>query len=344
MKVLFNSKYKTNKIHTGVDRVARAYYGYLNKYYNLDEYDYLYKNKYLKNIEEQFLLPFEAVNYTFVIHPGNTAPIIKMNAFEILVIHDLAFLDFPEGFNSIFSYWYKILIPKIIQTKNHIVTVSKFSKERIVEEYNIDPENITVIPNGYSLISYEILPNHSEFNHFLAVGTFNKRKNHITIIKAHKRLPSDIRQRYPLRIVGGWENNYQDDNLSTLVDEHIIIEGYINEDRLNQLYKNALALISASKYEGFGLPILEAIARGTIPLVSNIPPYIEILGSEYPLLFESENVDKLANVMYDLTAERKNIIYRFNLKKQFKLILDHHQWDNNLVALRNIIENQNKQL
>ena len=343
LKIYFNSKYKTNLLHTGVDRVAEAYKKYLSERYSVSELRYSFNNKILKNIEEQVVLSrYKIAKNVIVIHPTNTAPIKKMNAYEILVIHDLAFLDYPQGFSELFRKWYKFLIPTILKSKDHIITVSNFTKRRIIEEYGINDKKISVVRNGIWLPQNRKDSYNRVFKHFLAVGTLNARKNYLTIIRAHKALPSDIRKKYPLRIVGGWEKNYRNENIKSLLDESIILEGYVSEERLSYLYQNALAQISASKYEGFGLPVLESISYNIIPIVSDIPAFREIIGTDYPFIFNTENEKELSRYMLIMAKNPLDIYNDPLIKNKFEEKLNLYNWETTLRPLNNIINKQIK--
>ena len=129
--IYINCKFKGVKRATGVQRVAAAYYKYLHQHHeHAGDLDYRTAGK-LCNIEEQAmgLRLFEASD--IVLHPANTAPLKKLAAYEFLVLHDMIFMDYPESYSRAFRMWYKSLIPRIAASKDHIITVSAFSKQRI---------------------------------------------------------------------------------------------------------------------------------------------------------------------------------------------------------------------
>jgi hypothetical protein len=81
---------------------------------------------------------FKQTRKGILVNLGNTAPILYRN--KITAVHDITFLKFPESFSKKFLYFYKILIPLVIKTSKHIVTVSEFSKNEILRKYNLDKE------------------------------------------------------------------------------------------------------------------------------------------------------------------------------------------------------------
>lgn len=336
--IFINSKYRTNKKFTGVDNVALAYTEFLKEYYKVKEINYQHSSTLKKNIEEQLFIQGKKIKQNdIIIHPTNTAPIRKLKGTEILVLHDLAFIDYPSGFNNLFRKWYHFLIPKLIKSKNHIITVSEFSKKRISEYYKVKADKISVVPNGIDTLKVGLDFTTFEPKHFLSVGSITERKNHLTIIQAHKMLPTNVRKKYPLKIIGGRSNYFNEGDFSKQIDEHIHMLGYVGFSELQKLYIESLAFISASHYEGFGLPIIEALSYGKHILCSDIPPYKEILGNNYDYLFSPNDQIKLAEMMEFIASndqlffrEKKLIQQRFN-------IAENYLWKNTLLKLDEVI-------
>src|SRR5580704_5775802 len=94
---------------------------------------------------EQFYLPTQLQN-RLVWSPGNTGPLGVSR--QVLTVHDAATLDHPEWFERKFALWYNALLPRLVRKVRAIITVSHFSKERIVQLTNVQPERVHVIPNG----------------------------------------------------------------------------------------------------------------------------------------------------------------------------------------------------
>jgi len=337
--IYFNCKYKTNENSTGVDNVAKAYNDFLQRFYEVREFNYSYSSTIKKNMEEQLFFPKKTfAKNDIVIHPTNTAPLRKLNAIEILVLHDLAYVDYPEGFSRAFRMWYKFMVPKLLKSKNHIVTVSKFSKQRIIKYYGVNPKKISIVCNGINELKLNFNFEKNEPEHFLAVGSLTRRKNHKCVVRAHKKLPTELRKKFPLKIAGGKSSYFNNSGIDDEVDQYIDILGYVNSSKLKSLYERSLAYISASKYEGFGLPILEALSYGKHIICSDIPPYKEIVGESYKHLFPDGKEGELAKLMEQVASNADHYFADDNLvKKRFDLA-GKYLWSNTLIDLKNIIE------
>ena len=134
-----------------------------------------------------------------------------------------------------------------------------------------------------------------EKGYFLALGTLEPRKNLQTLLEAYSLLPSSIQEKYPLVLVGarGWLNDSLDKAIKKIPSQYLKIMGYVPQADLPSITAGAKALLYASKYEGFGLPPLEAMACGTPVISSNAEAMTEVVGNagylldpNYPLAFK----------------------------------------------------------
>lgn len=206
----------------------------------------------------------------------NTAPIRYSK--NIVCIHDLAFLHHPEWFKPLFKRYYNFLLPRIAKKSLAIWTVSKTVKKEINAYYHIPIDNIHVLYNGVSeLFLSKQKPKDSEGNprpYLLAIGGSNPRKNNVKLIEALDYLDEHA---FDLRIVGRAESNFQKDQLEEKKRNYQIhFHEDITDQLLLSLYQNASALIYLSKYEGFGIPPLEALHQGCPLLLSDIPIFREL--------------------------------------------------------------------
>lgn len=213
-----------------------------------------------------------------LINFGNTAPLFYR--YQIVTIHDLSFLINREWFSKPFIIFYSFLIPKIIIRSRRIITVSENSSRDIQQLIGIKQEKITVIPCS---ISDKFRRNHSTGqsvpynNYVLAVSSLDPRKNFVNLIKAFNTLTDkDIR----LVIVGSANRVFGDTNLKQLIESNpaIVFTGYVSDDELVTLYRNARLFLYPSLYEGFGIPPLEAMACGCPTIVSNTSSLPEVCG------------------------------------------------------------------
>ncbi len=195
------------------------------------------------------------------------------------VVHDLSFIRHPETHPQERLNWLAGL-PAILAAAPRIVVVSPFTAEEVRTYYRIPADRLHIAPPGVSAAfrtadradpsaahRYGLVPG----QYILSVATLEPRKNLSTLVEAYAALPEAIRRLVPLVMVGalGWG----DIGRSALWGElercgQIRILGYVPDDALAGLYANARALCCPSLYEGFGMPVAEALATGTPVLVS----------------------------------------------------------------------------
>lgn len=227
---------------------------------------------------EQVELPFwlRKEKSPLLVNFGNVAPQYYSN--QIVTIHDLSTLEHPEWYSSKFSRAYKFMIPQVVQNARRVIAVSNFTKNRIVELLEADPEKIEVIYNTVekdTLIS--TVDNHHPY--FLSVGSFSGRKNFITLVKAFRNA---MLEGVKLKIRGDHEDIFKgEDELSELTADHERIQFIepLNYGAYLDLIRNSSALINTSVYEGFGMPNLEALSLGVPVICSDIEVFKEVSGN-----------------------------------------------------------------
>jgi glycosyltransferase involved in cell wall biosynthesis len=170
----------------------------------------------------------------------------------VVTVHDLAVLRHPETFNQWTRRYSRSCVPRVARAASRIVAVSEFTKRELVELLGAPPGKVTVIPNGVAEVFSPDGPA-AEGDYVLAVGTLEPRKN-LERVQEAARLAG-----VELRVVGarGWGGVRAAGWL-----------GRVSDDELARLYRGAKCVVYASLYEGFGLPIAEAMASGT-PVVTS---------------------------------------------------------------------------
>ncbi len=225
---------------------------------------------------EQLELPIYLRKYRnpLLINLVNTAPLFYRK--QIVTIHDLSFLKYPQWFSRRFYYFYNFLIPRVTRSAQKVITVSNFSKNEISNVLNIPKKNIEVVYNAVSE-KFRYDPFSKKKNYILAVSSLDPRKNFINLILAFKKL--SLRE-YKLIIVGTKNKIFSDSKIRRLIEQTPNIEftGYVPDEKLVKLYQQAELFIYPSLYEGFGLPPLEAMACGTPVVVSNVASLPEVCG------------------------------------------------------------------
>lgn len=246
--------------------------------------------------------------------PANTGPITVQN--QVVTIHDVAALDHPEWFSSKFSAWYNFVLPRVAKKAKKIITVSEFSKSRIVEKCRVNPEKIYVTPLGVSerfgssefVASEEVLKKFglSAGEYYLFVSSLEPRKNMARILEAWttwEDRPDNIK----LAFIGDTVDIFNNVNL-TDDDDSIIFTGRVSDSELYSIYQNACAFLYVSLYEGFGLPVLESMAAGVPVIASNTTSIPEAAGNA-ALLVDPLSTHEISNAM-------KRIFEDVNLRKQ----------------------------
>ncbi len=225
---------------------------------------------------EQIELPIYSLGKP-LLNLCNPAPMLKFDQF--ITLHDVIFMTGFDSQKWWFRAWYKLIAKIVSRTSKQIFTVSNFSKKEITEYLHVKPGKITVLGNASSLINYsydlDILDNLKikDKQYFIIIGSNSKRKNirMVTELFASHGFLSD----YYLVVVGGDYVNLIPEH--TIESNNIIYTGYISDGSIRSLYKNALALIIPSLYEGFGVPIVEALSEGIPVIASDIPVFHEVL-------------------------------------------------------------------
>ena len=237
-----------------------------------------------------------------------------LRARSVLTVHDLAFERFPQFFNAKVLLSMKILIPASCRRADHIIAVSESTQRDLVEIYRLDPRRITVTHEGPSEIfkpmDSEQVQRRLEEAYgiptpfLLYVGNLEPRKNLSRLLEAFAQLKRKDRIAQKLVIVGQKAWLY-DDILETVrknsLEQQVILTGYVPSADLPAFYNAASAMIYPSLFEGFGLPVVEAMACGT-PVITSVGSSLEeiakgaaVLVDPYSVSCIAAAIDKVAN-------------------------------------------------
>ena len=170
----------------------------------------------------------------------------------VVTVHDLAVLRHPEWFNRWTSRYSRVAVPRVIRAASRVIAVSEFTKSELMSLLAVSEEKIRVVPNAVEE-AFTLNGPRAEGDYALAVGTLEPRKNLARIAQAVEG---------ELRVVGvrGWGGVDPPPNVTWL--------GHVPDEELAQLYRGARCLVYASLYEGFGIPVAEALACGC-PIVTS---------------------------------------------------------------------------
>ena len=227
---------------------------------------------------------------------------------RITTIHDAYHLAYYKYLSLSQKIYAKTVINAALKISDKIITVSNFSKKELLQyTHLIYKDKIEVIYNGISdKKSDENNKNVSvnPYPYILYVGNIKPHKNLENALEAYAlflKKHSEITNKPLFKIVGkrdGFINGSQDrlkkilDN-NPVLNEFVVFTGFVSDIELNKLYSEALAFIFPSKYEGFGLPLLEAMRANCPVLASNIPPIREICGDSV-LYFDPESINDIS--------------------------------------------------
>lgn len=244
----------------------------------------------------------DIAHYTFF----GRFPINKVRTRSVATIHDTIPLDRPELFTKANLRYSKRNFEWQVENCDALIAVSEYTKGRILNHANIDPNRIKVIHNGASETSVEV--NESQANQillrwnidrpfFLYVGNLEPRKNLLTLLKAYAKL---IQRQETLLVIAGkpcWYFQHIFDFVKENGLESIVrFTGYVSEEEKVSLLQKTIAFIYPSEYEGFGIPVIEAMKNGAPVICANNSSLTEI-ASNVALLFETFDDEELADLM-----------------------------------------------
>jgi glycosyltransferase involved in cell wall biosynthesis len=258
---------------------------------------------------EQLVLPIKAKG-RLIWGPCNTGPI--MAASQILTMHGAAVLDHPEWFSPSFARLNRRLWPVLAKRALRIVTVSHFSKGRISQALDVPPKKIDVIWNGVdenfkpapraAIDSATASVGIANRPYFATLSTIEPRKNLKLVLRAWTRAKPYLPTGMVLLVIGGqgskavFSKSEMDDRAS---DEGVVFSGYVAEEMLPPLLSGACGVLYPSVYEGFGLPVLEAMACGVAAITTRLTSLPEV-GGDVALYVDPEDPEDLARTLINL--------------------------------------------
>ncbi|EIF32782.1 glycosyltransferase [Burkholderia sp. Ch1-1] len=255
---------------------------------------------------EQFSLPFATGRRT-LLSLCNMGPLFVRR--QVVMVHDVAIYDLPQNYSWKYRLWYRVALSLLKRNARHIVTVSEFSKKRIVERLGIDASRISVVLNGvdhFEKISPDtaILSrlNLQKDGYVLAVGNLSVGKNLPRILTAVERLNDSHDWKFV--VVGGCDLRVFNSGAKVGFDlsKNIVPAGFVSDGELRALYENAACFLFPSLYEGFGLPPLEAMSCGCPVIVSREASLPEVCG-DAALYCDAYSVDDIVDKVTQMMAD-----------------------------------------
>ena len=256
------------------------------------------------------------LQYPDIIHGTDHIVYPCQKSFKVMTIHDLTFIKYPE-YVPLIVKTYTERIKRCLKWTDLIITMAETTKEDIVHYLQVNPHKIWVIPlaSRYSVQENLKIPNTDEQPYILFVGTFEPRKNIKTLVLAFDYLKKKFDLPHRLVLIGkkGW--GYESilkciENSAYKKDIYHL--NYLADELVAQFYQQAEVFVYPSFYEGFGLPVLEAMNLGTPVITSNVSSLPEVVDSA-AITINPQDFIELAEAIF-------KVLSNDNLRKQ--LILD----------------------
>lgn len=234
-----------------------------------------------------------------IFSPGFNAPFFFFRKF-IFTVHDLNHVDRPENSSLLKRIYYTLILKRACRKAFRILTVSEFSRQRIADWANIDIGRIINVGNGVDAnYNFEVTPYAPGYSYLLCISNRKDHKNEPRILEAFGQAQID----QTIRLVFTGRENAA---MRALCDQfqighRVVFLGRVAEKDLPGLYRGAIALIFPSLYEGFGLPLIEAMACGTPVLTSTTTCLPEIAG-DAAILVDPLSVPQIAAGMAELCS------------------------------------------
>lgn len=221
-----------------------------------------------------------------LVHTQYAAPLRCPCPF-VVTVHDVSFARDPDFMNWKDHTIFRRVVPRALRKAARVLTVSERTKADIVELYGVPAERIVVTLNGVDPV---FGPGAGTHDYVLSVGAIQRRKNQLAALGAAKAAG------LPLVLVGPAKDPALAEELRR---RGARLEGYVATERLAELYRGAACLVQSSRYEGFGLPVLEAMASGTPVVAMPDPALREVAGDAAIFVQEAELAEGIRRALAD---------------------------------------------
>ncbi|QJE00898.1 glycosyltransferase family 4 protein [Massilia forsythiae] len=239
--------------------------------------------------------------------PGFMPPVCRVSVPTVLTVHDLTHLHY---YGRAKRTYYNAFIKALLSRVAHIVTVSDFTRHELLQWSGLPEEKVTMISNAVSpAFNHEGPSMGLPFPYILYAGNRRSYKNVEGLIKSFG-MSKLAAQGYVLALTGNPSADLQQLAKQLKLEEHIHYFGFVSDKELPTLYRSAHALAFVSLYEGFGLPILEAMASGVPVVTSNLSSMPEVAGNA-AVLVDPHDLTSIAAGLIEVSedeAKRKELI------------------------------------
>lgn len=265
---------------------------------------------------EQFSLPlYVAKQHARLICLCDISPVIKP---DIIVIHDINFKVNKQYYSQIFSLWHRFNIYVCIRRYKQIITVSEFSKKEICENYHVQSNKISIVPNAWqhfqrmpfcddTLKKYAL----TKDSYFFAMSNLSPNKNFKWVAKAAEKNPE-----YIFAVSGLPNKKVNKNDFDFRIPDNFRVLGRVSDEEAKTLMRDCKAFLFPTFYEGFGIPPMEAMSVGAQCIVSNTSSLPEIYGGSvwYVDPYNYENID-LKKIMSSPLTSSQEVLNQYSWKK-----------------------------
>ncbi len=224
----------------------------------------------------------------------------------VVTVHDLSFERDPSWMSPRDRFVFKTMVPRSAKRADRVITVSERTKRDVIDHYDVDPAKVVVIPNGVDSHYRPDGTRHNGAPYLLFVGALQPRKDPLVAIEALELTNADLR----LVLVGpdkGSESAARRAAERLGLGGRVEFAGHVERDELARLYRGASALVFPSRYEGFGLPVVEAMASGT-PVVAAAAGAVPEVAGDAAVLVEPGDPVALAGGIERALADRERLV------------------------------------
>ena len=325
MKILINDGLSTLGDYTGIGQQTMNLWKHLRKLVDCDLSDYRYLRKIprlARRAAYLFIANGESAYQSYdVIHYQNYyVPFIRGKGKKVVTIHDLLTFHYPDTLPRAYVQYHRNAVRNAVKRADGIITPSRAIGEQVLEMFPLlSPDRLFPRANGVRDIFFQVQPKEEvvrklgiePYSYFLYVGVLTRRKNLPFLLQSflNAKHRGELDGTVKLVLVGKRDFGYEE--IQGLIDhEKGIFElGHLPDDRLVSLYKFSKALVLPSLYEGFGIPIIEAMSQNVPVIVSNIPTSMEIhtAHNEQLLVFELGKEESLINLLVHVDRNVESI-------------------------------------
>lgn len=266
---------------------------------------------------------------------------------SIIVIHDLAYLETPQHLVPRHRRYLERRVPQSARRASHIVAVSDYTKQRLVRQYDIDPDKITVVVPAVNHDQFQptdaaevarVRDKYKISGDYIMFGctTVEPRKNVVSLLRAYLLLPQELRDKYQLVLAGGkgWLDDEINQVAATLPSDRLVRTGYVADADKPGIYTGATLMILPSHYEGWGMQVSEAMACGT-PVLSARNSSLTEVGGTAAAYVDDPTPEALATSIVDILNSPEQ---RQSMRAAGVTQAEQFSWENSARVFATVLE------